>query len=173
MLWPDRCGAPPSLPHRTKWSLRGQASGGADARQRVEQLLAAGHAEGYAFWFGACDLPLLTAWAELSPFVQLAIVDADASRVQAARTHLDALGVYGKITVHQATPTDFRPPRYVAQMVFVSEGLARAAADALGRHLCSGTALWRRSGGGRAASAEPIAAARGPPVGTSGCQRRG
>jgi outer membrane protein assembly factor BamB len=100
------------------------------AIEQVKRLLSIGQAEGYAFWYGNCEPSLLTAWSELSPFVQLAIIDSDLQRVDAARRHVDSLGAYGsKITVHHAEPTTFRPPQYVANMIFVSAQLA-ATADA-------------------------------------------
>ncbi|MGV3485857.1 MAG: PQQ-binding-like beta-propeller repeat protein, partial [Planctomycetaceae bacterium] len=46
-------------------------------RQRAAKLLAATDAQGYAFWFGEVDTGLVSALAEASPFVQLAIVDDD------------------------------------------------------------------------------------------------
>lgn len=101
------------------------------ATEQVRRILSLGQAEGYAFWYGKCELALLTAWAELSPFVQLAIIDSDLQRVDAARRHLDGLGAYGsKITIHHAEPTTFRPPQYVANMIFVSAELAEAAGSA-------------------------------------------
>jgi outer membrane protein assembly factor BamB len=90
------------------------------AEKTVAQWLRAGTAEGYAFWFGPCEADLLEAFVKLSPFVQLAIVDTDAQRVDAMRKHLDRLGAHGKITAHVGSPKSFLPPQYVAQMVFVS-----------------------------------------------------
>lgn len=97
-------------------------------QQAVEHLLSAGDAEGYAFWFGPADAELLWSLSQHSPFEQLAVVDSDAQRVADLRVRLDHLGLHGRVTVHPATPQAFRPPQYVANMVFVSEELARSPA---------------------------------------------
>ncbi len=101
-----------------------------DAERRVRQLLKNGNADGYALWFGAADEALLNAMAIQSPFVQLAIVDADAQRVRRFRQRLDRAGLYGRVTVHQGTPTSFAASPYLAEMIFVGEELAlELAAD--------------------------------------------
>ncbi len=94
---------------------------GRNAQQRLSKWLESGQPEGYAFWFGPCNPQMVEALAKQSPFVQLAIVDSDASRVQQTRLQLDSLGAYGKITVHLAKPRDFKPPQYVAHTVFVTK----------------------------------------------------
>lgn len=100
------------------------------AEQRVERLLAAGDAQGYALWYGAAEESLVDAVATRSPFVQLAVVDADAARVDALRSRLDAAGQYGRVTAHRATPAEFDASPYVAHMVFVGRELAgQLAAD--------------------------------------------
>lgn len=99
------------------------------AVELVQQMLAAGDAEGYALWFGPCSPSTLAAWARLSPFVQLAIVDSDAERVAEGRKHLDLLGAYGKITLHCSEPTEFRAPVYIANQVFVATELAQKATE--------------------------------------------
>lgn len=99
------------------------------ASSRVQQWIAEGPSEGYAFWFGPCEPALLAAWAKHSPFVQLSIVDSNATRVHAGRELLDRLGVYGKITVHLAKPHEFKPPQYVAHRVFVAHPNQTAATD--------------------------------------------
>lgn len=109
--------------------LSAQVNGQRASERLVQQLLDRGESEGYAFWFGECSEELLTAWARLSPFVQLIFVDSNADRVDAARRLLDSLGAYGKITIHQSGPADFRPPQYIAHMVFVTQEMARAATD--------------------------------------------
>lgn len=96
---------------------------------RLKGWLSQGPAEGYAFWFGPCNPAMIEAWAKHTPFVQLAIVDNDMDRVKEARFQLDRLGVYGKITVHHAKPRDFKPPQYVANMVFVSRPNQTATTD--------------------------------------------
>lgn len=99
------------------------------AVEMVRQLLSMGDSQGYALWYGPCSHGLLRAWFEQSPFVQLAIVDSDAGRVDRARQYLDSIGAYGKITVHLGTPESFRAPQYIANQVFVSEDLAAEASD--------------------------------------------
>jgi len=99
-------------------------------RQRAEQLLAAGDAEGYALWYGAADESLLDAIATLSPFVQLAVVDPDSERVERLRRRWDAAGLYGRVTAHQATAAGFDASPYLAHMVFVGAELTpELAAD--------------------------------------------
>ena len=88
-------------------------------QQMAGELLAAGDAAGYAFWFGSCDDLRAHALAFKSPFVQLAIVDSESTAIDATRKLLDANGLYGSVTVHHSGAADFRPPKYVANMVFV------------------------------------------------------
>ncbi|WP_182866930.1 outer membrane protein assembly factor BamB family protein [Stieleria mannarensis] len=90
-------------------------------RQMADNLLALGDATGYAFWFGDSDHPVAMALASASPFDQLAIVDSDASAIDPARRRLDALGLYGRVTVHHSDPRSFRGPRYAANMVFIDD----------------------------------------------------
>ncbi|MFO0939446.1 MAG: PQQ-binding-like beta-propeller repeat protein [Pirellulales bacterium] len=99
------------------------------AEKRLADWLRSGQAEGYAFWFGPCNPPMIEALAKATPFVQLAIVDSDSARVHQTRQQLDRLGVYGRITVHQAKPRDFRTPQNVAHMVFVSKPNETATTD--------------------------------------------
>lgn len=91
----------------------------ASEQQVATQLLAAGDAQGYALWYGAADTNLIQSVAAASPFVQLAIVDADANLVNGLRQSLDAAGLYGAVTAHQATPVSFDASPYVAHMIFV------------------------------------------------------
>lgn len=88
-------------------------------RQLAERLLAAGAAEGYALWYGAANESLVDAAAAASPFVQLAVVDENAARVERLRRRWDAAGLYGRVTAHRATPTGFDASPYLAHMVFV------------------------------------------------------
>jgi outer membrane protein assembly factor BamB len=90
----------------------------------IAQLLAAGDAQGYGFWFGDCGDEIVDKWTDCSPFSQLAIVVPDVRRVDAIRDRLDRRGVYGKITAHGSAISEFRPPQYVANMVFVSSEIA-------------------------------------------------
>ena len=98
------------------------------AKQTAERLLQASDAEGYAFWFDASDESLVEAMAVASPFVQLAVVDEDATRVDTLRRQLDRAGLYGKVTLHRASANSFLTPPYVAHMIFVGRGLASQAA---------------------------------------------
>lgn len=99
------------------------------AEGRLKVWFSQGPAQGYAFWFGPCNPAMIEAWAKHTPFVQLAIVDNDMDRVKETRLQLDRLGIYGKITVHHAKPCDFKPPQYVANMVFVSRPNQTATTD--------------------------------------------
>ncbi len=104
----------------------------ADVWAKAAELLASGDAEGYAFWFGDSSSPTLRAIAADSPFVQLAVVDDDAQRVDEFRRELDANNQYGRITAHQAKPGEFRAPKYVAHMIFVaSESVRQAGVETL------------------------------------------
>lgn len=93
----------------------------------AQRLLNLGDAEGYAFWYGSALDPALAELSNSSAFEQFAIVDSDAGRVAAARRQLDKLGLYGKVTVHHALAHEFRAPKYVGNMVFVSSELADSA----------------------------------------------
>ena len=90
-----------------------------EAAQKVYRLLALGDPQGYGYWFGDCDTDLITAWANLSPFQQLAIVHDDPGRITQMRQHLDRLSAYGKVTAHAATASQFLAPEYTGNMVFV------------------------------------------------------
>src|SRR5690606_18781145 len=104
-------------------------------RQRVEDLLAGADAQGYAFWIGAADEALIDAAAFTSPFVQIAVVDSDAERIDRLRRRLDAAGLYGKVTAHHAEPVAFKPPRYVAHLVVVGRELTATMDAALIRNM--------------------------------------
>lgn len=95
----------------------------------VEELLSTTDTQGYAFWYGAADDPLIDALAAASPFVQLAVVDEDRTRVNRLRKRLDAAGIYGQVTAHESKASAFMPPQHVANMVFAGHDLA-ANADA-------------------------------------------
>ena len=96
----------------------------ADQRSIADRLLGTGDADGYGLWFGAKDERLLSAIAERSPFVQLAVVDPDADRVDSLRRLFDRAGCYGRVTVHQGSPKDFGASPYLAQMIFVGQDLS-------------------------------------------------
>ncbi|MCA9127938.1 MAG: PQQ-binding-like beta-propeller repeat protein [Planctomycetales bacterium] len=96
------------------------------AAKKVYQLLTLGNPQGYAYWYGACELELAAAWAKISPFEQLAIVDESAERVAALRARLDQLQAYGKVTAHVSTARDFLAPEYTGQMTFVGESLSES-----------------------------------------------
>ena len=97
-----------------------------DSKQVVADLLAAGDPQGYAFWYGESERPLIKALANESPFVELAVVDDDSAAVDRMRRQLDALGFYGSVTVHHSDPGSFMAPKYVANMVFVDRGVVSA-----------------------------------------------
>lgn len=94
------------------------------SKQIAIDLLNAGDAQGYAFWFGTCTDKKALMLAFASPFSQFAIVDADSTEIDAMRRTLDAAGLYGRVTVHHSTPEEFRPPQHVAHMVFVDDAEA-------------------------------------------------
>ena len=74
----------------------------AASNQAIDDLLAAGDAEGYAFWFGAADSKEAKTLANSSPFIQLAVVDDDAVAIDRMRRQLDAQNIYGRVTIHQS-----------------------------------------------------------------------
>ncbi|HBE66834.1 MAG TPA: hypothetical protein DDW52_01665, partial [Planctomycetaceae bacterium] len=96
----------------------------ASAQQRTYELLALGDSQGYAYWYGPCDPELAAAWAKVSPFEQLAIIDSSSTRVATLRTRLDGLNGKGRVTAHVSTPRDFLAPEYTGQVVFVSDQLS-------------------------------------------------
>lgn len=97
-----------------------------EAQQQAQKLLASGDAEGYALWYGAADESLIHAIAAVSPFIQLAVVDEDAERVDRLRRSWDAAGLLGKVTAHHATPTGFDASPYLAQLVVVGAELSNS-----------------------------------------------
>lgn len=90
----------------------------------AESLLSAGDPQGYALWFGAADERLVSAVAAKSSFVQLAVVDEDAARVDRLRRSWDNAGLYGRVTAHAGTPAGFDASPYVAHMIFVGQELS-------------------------------------------------
>jgi outer membrane protein assembly factor BamB len=103
------------------------------ARRQLTDLLDGVDAQGYAFWFGASDEALIAALAADSPFVQLAVVDEDAARVDRLRRSLDAAGHYGRVTAHQAQAAAFQPPRYVAHLVVLGRELTASLDEVMVR----------------------------------------
>lgn len=89
----------------------------------VSQILSAGDAEGYAFWYGSAADELLNTLAADSPFVQLSVVDKNEDRIDRLRKKLDDAKLHGRVTVHQSEPAEFMPPKNVAHMVFVGQDL--------------------------------------------------
>ncbi len=95
-----------------------------EAAKKVYELLALGDPQGYAYWYGECEPALATAWAKISPFEQLAIIDSSSERVAGLRARLDRLEAYGQVTAHVSTPKEFLAPEFTAQMVFVNAKLS-------------------------------------------------
>ncbi len=89
-----------------------------DSTLLVEQAFANERTEGFAFWFGKADSPLLEGLASRKGFEQLIVVDSDRERVNALRRKLDQAGLYGRVTVHLSDPLAFKPPSYVGHHVF-------------------------------------------------------
>lgn len=99
-----------------------------DHSQLAQQVLATGDAQGFSLWFGAADEKLIEAIAVQSPFVQLAIVDTDAARVDLLRRRLDAAGLLGRVTAHQGSVVSFDASPYLSHMIFVGADLASVVA---------------------------------------------
>lgn len=117
-------GAPPSELQLTESviALEPEAAG----VQTAASLLQAGDAEGYSVWLGAANEPLVTAMSAASPFVELTIVDEDRDRVSRLQRQLDGAGLYGRVTVRQTPRSEFLPPPYLANMLFVGAELTPA-----------------------------------------------
>lgn len=101
----------------------------------ISDMLSVSASEGYVFWFGRADSPIVEALAAQCPFEQLAIVDSDSERVQELRRKLDAAHVYGRVTVHHSDASTFRAPHYVANMLFVGPDVTDRADEKLIRIL--------------------------------------
>jgi outer membrane protein assembly factor BamB len=95
-----------------------------DVSAVAADILSAGDAEGYAFWFGSADDELIDAVAVNSPFVQLAVVDSDKDRVDRLRKRMTVAGLYGRVTSHESDAATFMPPQHVANMVFAGRDIA-------------------------------------------------
>lgn len=100
------------------------------AKQTIAEILKASSSEGYAFWIGDADSPLLEALAATSPFEQLAVIDSDAKRVDTFRRKLDAAKLYGHVTAHCSDVDSFRAPNYVANSVFIDYETMAQISDA-------------------------------------------
>ncbi|MDX1925348.1 MAG: PQQ-binding-like beta-propeller repeat protein [Pirellulaceae bacterium] len=93
-------------------------------RKRTGDLLATGSAEGYAYWYGDSSSRSLEALVEKSPFVELAVIDADASRLQGFRWRVFEGAEVRNVSAHCAQAGEFRAPSYTANMVFIAPELA-------------------------------------------------
>ncbi len=98
-------------------------------RKRASELLAAASAEGFAYWYGNVESKALEAIAENSPFVELAVVDDDALRVQAFRREMFEGAAIRNVSAHHAKAGEFRAPSYTANMVFIAPELATSVDD--------------------------------------------
>jgi len=105
------------------------------AHELISDLLASGDPSGYAFWFGNCESEYLAALVSVSPFEQLAIVDANAEAVDRQRRALDQRHLYGKVTVHVGRPAETMSPDYVGNMVFVDQTTLGAFDPSVIQHL--------------------------------------
>ena len=96
-------------------------------RNRANELLSASKAEGFAYWYGDVHSKTLQAIIEKSPFVQLAAIDDNESRVHRFRKIVEDSGIRN-VTVHHSSASEFRAPNYTANMIFVEPELALTAA---------------------------------------------
>ncbi len=92
-------------------------------RACASDLLATSTAEGFAYWYGDVTSKTLLALAEKSPFVQLAAIDSEASRVEGLRRQLEAADIM-KVSGHVSSPLNFRAPHYTGHMIFIAPELA-------------------------------------------------
>jgi outer membrane protein assembly factor BamB len=106
-----------------------------EAAAIAAELLSVSAAEGFAFWFGRADTPIVEALSAKSPFHQFAIVDTDRDRVESLRRKLDSADIYGQVTVHCSEAHAFRAPHYVAHMLFVGHDVTELADEKLIRNL--------------------------------------
>ena len=67
---------------------------------------------------------MIEAIATQSPFVQLAIIDQDAGRVNTLRRRLDSAGLLGRVTAHQGSVVSFDASPYLSHMIFVGSDQA-------------------------------------------------
>lgn len=98
----------------------------AEPTSLAKDLLSHCNSEGYAFWYGRADSRDLLSLATHSPFVQLAVVDNDAERIQQLRRRLDELGLLGQVTAHLSDAISFRAPKYVAHTCFVASEVGQS-----------------------------------------------
>jgi outer membrane protein assembly factor BamB len=96
-------------------------------RKLASELLADGKAEGYAFWYGNAQSATLHAIVEQSPFVELAVVDDDALRLQGFRSNVVEGAEVRNVSAHHAQAGEFRAPNYTANMIFIASELASSA----------------------------------------------
>ena len=82
---------------------------------------------GYSFFYGGADSPLALALALQSRCEQLAIVDDDESAIGKLRKELDALGLHGRVTVHNSS---LIAPQYVAEDVIIDAEAQSSISDA-------------------------------------------
>lgn len=109
-------------PGSPNWSVSASEAtdGSAELADEVGRLLADGPQEGYALLFGGEQTEWVVALAQASPFEELLVVESDPHQVDRLRRRLDALGLYGRVSVHLSSPEQFMAPQYVAHRVMVS-----------------------------------------------------
>lgn len=95
-----------------------------DATETAAALQQSLPAEGYALWFGTADLPLVSAFAARSPFVQLACIDDNPARIAELRQRWTNLRIYGKVTAHQSAPEEFLTAPYLAHTIVIGAELS-------------------------------------------------
>lgn len=113
-----------ALPENAQAAPTQEVTVSPDYASLAKSLLSAGDAQGYALWYGAADESLVSAMVAVSPFVQLAVVDEDAARIDRLRRLLDHAGRYGRVTGHASSPAGFDASPYVAHMIFVGHELS-------------------------------------------------
>ncbi len=115
---------------RTSQSAPSSIGVGNVDRERASELMTASSAEGFAYWYGNVKSKTLAAIAEKSPFVELAVVDEDESRIQEFRLKMFDGAKIRNVSAHHAKAGEFRAPSYTASMIFIAPELA-ALADEL------------------------------------------
>ena len=109
------------------------------------ELLAAGDAQGYAFWFGDCESQVAKAIVRGFTLCRTGHRRHRTPKRRSSATRLDASGLYGRVTAHHSEPDTFMAPKYVANMVFVDhDAIARADAFGARKSVRIGAALRRR-----------------------------
>ncbi|MBM83464.1 MAG: hypothetical protein CMJ78_23135 [Planctomycetaceae bacterium] len=109
-----------------------------DSKREVDSILSEVDVQGYAILYGSPGSLQLADLINVPRFEQLAIVNQEEETNRLMRYAADHTQTYGRISIHQSTPTDFLPPKHAAHAVLAQlDRLAPLTTEAI-QHMYEG-----------------------------------